>query len=192
VYICLVKLESVCNFLQRHCLGLDNKPRALKDMLSTQDGPSVRSLANPRVVWRNRDITNAPAQRRILSDTKCRPEDDLIIDEDHGHMTVEPGESVIFLSNGRVSPSLIFQTDEVSVSDKIVIELAVLRGIASGSEGAIGFYSWLRTVVDHACSERRVSGSYIYFFRDKTDDFIAESSWYNGTGRLEHGTPSCS
>jgi hypothetical protein len=96
-------LESVCNFLQRHCLGLDNKPQALKDMLSTQDDPSVGSLANPRVVWRNRDITNAPAQQRILSDTKCRPEDDLIIDEDHGYMTVELGESVIFLSNGRVS-----------------------------------------------------------------------------------------
>ncbi|KAJ7937640.1 hypothetical protein B0H13DRAFT_2412721 [Mycena leptocephala] len=124
----------------RHYLGLDNKPQALKDMLSTQDDPSVGSLANPRVVWRNREITNAPAQQRILSDTKCRPEDDLIIDEDHGYMTVELGESVIFLSN---------------VSDKIVIELGVLRGIASGSEGAIGFYSWLRTVVDHACSERR-------------------------------------
>ncbi|KAJ7914206.1 hypothetical protein B0H13DRAFT_2463133 [Mycena leptocephala] len=127
--------------ISRHYLGLDNKPRALKDMLSTQDDPSVGSLANLRVVWRNRDITNGPAQQRILSDTKCRPEDDLIIGEDHGYMTVELGESVIFLSNGRVSPSLIFQTDEVSVSDKIVIELAVLRGIASGSEGAIGFYN---------------------------------------------------
>ncbi|KAJ7845982.1 hypothetical protein B0H14DRAFT_2584443 [Mycena olivaceomarginata] len=101
----------------------------LKDILATQDDPSVGSLSNPRVVWRNRDITNAPAQGRILSDTKCRPEDDLIIDEDHGYMTVKPG--------------------------KIVIELAVLRGIASGSEGAGDFYGWLSTVVDHACSERR-------------------------------------
>ncbi|KAJ7894771.1 hypothetical protein B0H13DRAFT_1885855 [Mycena leptocephala] len=83
----------------RHYLGLDNKPRTLKDILATQDDPSVDSLANPRAVWRNRDITNAPAQRRILSDTKCRPEDDLIIDEDHGYMTVKPGESVIFLSS---------------------------------------------------------------------------------------------
>ncbi|KAJ7848568.1 hypothetical protein B0H13DRAFT_2361799 [Mycena leptocephala] len=106
--------------------GLGQQTPALKDMLSTQDDPSVGSLANLRVVWRNRDITNGPAQQRILSDTKCRPEDDLIIGEDHGYMTVELGESVIFLSN---------------VSDKIVIELAVLRGIASGSEGAIGFYS---------------------------------------------------
>ncbi|KAJ7860628.1 hypothetical protein B0H13DRAFT_1900900 [Mycena leptocephala] len=44
----------------RHYLDLDNKPQALKDMLSTQDDPSVGSLANPRVVWRNRDITHLP------------------------------------------------------------------------------------------------------------------------------------
>jgi hypothetical protein len=106
--ICVVKIGICRQLLQRHYLGLDNKPRTLKDILATQDDPSVGSLSNPRVVWRNRDITNAPAQRRILSDTKCRPEDDLIIDEDHGYMTVKPGESAIFLSDGQGFPSLIF------------------------------------------------------------------------------------
>ncbi|KAJ7852478.1 hypothetical protein B0H14DRAFT_3658106, partial [Mycena olivaceomarginata] len=91
--ICVVKIGICRKLLQRHYLGLDNKPRTLRDILATQDDPSVGSLANPRVVWRNRDITNATAQRRILSDTKCRPEDDLIIDEDHGYMTALPGES---------------------------------------------------------------------------------------------------
>ena len=56
-----------------------------------------------RVVWRNRNTARPIKLRSVLADTKCRSQNDVIVDEANGFYIVGSTESVIFLSksNGK-------------------------------------------------------------------------------------------
>ncbi|KAJ7026562.1 hypothetical protein C8F04DRAFT_1190374 [Mycena alexandri] len=122
-------------------LGFHESGRTIAELLKLQPQTGVGSPEIPQIVWRARiPPDQVPPRFRVLADTKCRPEDDLICDPEHGFYDVEPNQTVIFLSNTEENP---------------VVELVVIRGVASGFDLSDELYAWLVSVVSTACSERR-------------------------------------
>ncbi|KAJ6448493.1 hypothetical protein C8R45DRAFT_1132960 [Mycena sanguinolenta] len=119
-------------------LGLNRTPRSLAEFIA--DAPANRYLSShlhPHIVFRKR-CTNPGKRGMSLADTKCQPDDDLIINEEAGYYIVLPGESVLF-----VDP------------DIYKVELGVLRGILLGSSFSNELYEHFRGVIATACSKRR-------------------------------------
>ncbi|KAJ7160826.1 hypothetical protein C8R46DRAFT_1223165 [Mycena filopes] len=122
-------------------LGFNSAGRTISSIRDTQSQPTVGTLHNPRIVWRNRvPRSDAPARYTPLSDTKCRPDDDFIVDASHGFYEVPIDESVIFLS---------------SEGSNVTIELVVLRDVASESELSDNIYKFIEETAVTACGERR-------------------------------------
>ncbi|KAJ7213132.1 hypothetical protein GGX14DRAFT_620293 [Mycena pura] len=126
-------------------IGLNACPQSIADIIKKQNTmeSQATSYRNPRIVWRNRGPS--PCKRYThLSDTSCCPEGDAIIDEEHGFLTIQQDDSVIFLS-----------PDIAAENNKIVFELVALRAIARDIPSMQKLYEWLCCIVETAVTERR-------------------------------------
>ncbi|KAJ6458554.1 hypothetical protein C8R45DRAFT_1110079 [Mycena sanguinolenta] len=112
-------------------LGLNCTPRSLAEFIA--DAPANRDLSShlhPHIVFRKRSAN--PSKRGVsLADTKCRPDDDLIINEEAGYYIVLPGESIFIKSN------------------------SVYCGAFYLARFSNELYEHFRGVIATACSERR-------------------------------------
>jgi hypothetical protein len=123
-----------------------------------------------RIVWQERLQTSPVKLKSVLADTKCHP-GDAVVNAETGFYVVAPTKSVIFVSppeSGRLDKFVMQLCNSLwyfaAGSDKIIVELVVLRGIAQSSEHAGALYEWASTVVAHACHDRRnVRVRLVYF-----------------------------
>jgi len=83
----------------------------------------------------------------------------LVINEDTGYYVVNKSQSVIFYSFTDTNRGIIFLATYESILmfylENIVIELAIIRGVALDAPFSLPLYSWLASVVMQACSECR-------------------------------------
>ncbi|KAJ7715587.1 hypothetical protein B0H16DRAFT_1615630 [Mycena metata] len=135
-----------------YSLKLQQPPISVDDILAGNplDPNAPRgSLQNPRIVWRQRDLSFGPGLRTVLADTHCRPYSrDFVCDEAAGFYICDIDESAVFLDRlpSEDNPEVLVPTPT----------LVVLRGVfGAGSPESAVFLAWLKNVVDVAVQERR-------------------------------------
>jgi len=102
--------------IQAGALGLRNKQRSVQELL---EAIAAGDIADIRVVWRPRDSSSPITLQTVLADTKCRSQEDAIVNESTGFYEVSPDETVLFLSktpqpNGKLS---FYSHDTVLITD---------------------------------------------------------------------------
>ncbi|KAJ7355490.1 hypothetical protein DFH08DRAFT_1052528 [Mycena albidolilacea] len=122
-----------------HCEKQDfpnTRPHSIEDFIANNPGDrSPESFLHPHIVYCKH--TSEIKQGKVLADTKCRPEADVVVDKDAGYYVVKPDESVIFLNKENK------------------VKLVSLRGILHDTPTSKDLYEWLEAVIATACSEQR-------------------------------------
>lgn len=135
-------------------LGLQKKPQLVAELLATAESGGDTGV---KIVWRSRTSSSIKL-RTVLADTKCRSQDDTIVNETTDFYVVGLTESVIFVSRseGEYQPLSILQVYKLLTGmAEVTIELIVIRGVAHSAEESGELYTWASNVVAQACSDRR-------------------------------------
>lgn len=82
-----------------HSLGLNQNPVSIQALLDSNTGADTSDVTDVKIVWRNRRDLDSPIKRwTVLADTVCYP-GDAVVNTETGFYTVEPDESIIFISS---------------------------------------------------------------------------------------------
>src|SRR5580765_7154055 len=114
---------------QASALCLQRKSPSISELIQAAENGAATEV---QIVWRNR-MASPIKLRSVLADTKCRTQNDVIVDEANGFYAVEPADSVIFLSKSEGKYLIPLSTTPVyqlSTGDEVMVELIVLRGVA--------------------------------------------------------------
>lgn len=74
------------------------------DLLETGSASAEHSFMEVRVIWRDRELQSPVKMGTVLADTYSRQNSqDAVVNGDTGYLVVDPGESVIILSQSNSS-----------------------------------------------------------------------------------------